>query len=582
MNLHGVTAAVLAILSASAAFAQLPSDAEIRKILADRVGAENLGIGLVAGVIDANGRRVIAYGSLAKNDTRRLDGSTIFEIGSISKVFTSLLLTDMARHGELSPTDPVAKYLPADVKVPERNGRQITLADLSTQSSGLPRLPANLHPKDLDNPYADYTVHQMYDFLSGYELTRDIGSQYEYSNLGVGLLGHVLSLVAGKDYETLVRTRIADPLGMTSTRVTLTPEMKARYAAGHSATLNPVPSWDIPTLAGAVALRSTANDLLIFLAANLGYTPTPLAQAMADQISIRRPAGPDMQIAYGWHVQTGDGSSIFWHNGGTGGFRSYIGFDPKVGAGVVVLSNLSDTAGPDDIGRHLLNPKYPLAQVPHPVEHTEITLDPKLFDRYVGAYSLGMYALLTVSRDGDRYFAQLAGQPALEIFPESERRFFYKTVDAQLAFDGNAEAATTQVTLHQNGRDQVAPRLTGDQARRVAAAIKAHNADVAKRYQAQSESPGAAAAVRRSLLELQAGEPNYALMSDGLADATRRQLPSIQSTLGKLGAIESVTFKGVGAGGADIYEVKFERGAGECRISLADDGRTQGFTFRPL
>src|SRR5215467_869426 len=202
------------IFSCAAALSQLPSDAAIRAILSERVGPENRGIGIVVGVIDANGRRVVAYGSLAKNDNRRLDGGTEFEIGSMTKVFTSLLLMDMTRRGEVALTDPVAKFLPESVKVPERNGRKITLADLSTQSSGLPRLPTNMKPKNRMNPYADYSVEQMYDFLSAYKLPRDVGSQFEYSNFGVGLLGHALSLRDGHDYETMLRTRVLGPLGM--------------------------------------------------------------------------------------------------------------------------------------------------------------------------------------------------------------------------------------------------------------------------------------------------------------------------------------------------------------------------------
>jgi serine-type D-Ala-D-Ala carboxypeptidase/endopeptidase len=275
------------------------ADAEIRKILADRIGAENLGVGMVVGVIEPKGRRVVAYGSLAKDDQRPLNGDTVFEIGSMTKVFTSLVLMDMAQKGEVALTDPVSKYLPASVKVPERNNKKITLQDLSTQSSGLPRMPTNFKPKDETNPYADYTPEMLYQFLSGYQLTRDIGSQYEYSNLGVGLLGHALTLRAGSDYEAMVKSRILDPLGMKSTRVTLSPEMKARLAIGHSPTLSPVTNWDLAALAGAGALRSTTNDILTFLAANLGYTRTPLAAAMAAEVSIRRPAGaPDMQIAY--------------------------------------------------------------------------------------------------------------------------------------------------------------------------------------------------------------------------------------------------------------------------------------------
>src|SRR5258706_10486600 len=198
-----------AVLGLIPAFAQvpvdtpIPPDAEIRKILADRVGAENRGLALVVGVIDANGRRGVAYGSLAKDDKRPVDGDTVFEIGSITKVFTSLVLMDMVQKGEVAVTDPVAKYLPAAVKVPERNGKKITLQDLATQSSGLPRMPSNFKPKDPSNPYADYSPDRLYEFISGYELTRDIGAQFEYSNLGVGLLGQVLSLRAGTDYEAM-------------------------------------------------------------------------------------------------------------------------------------------------------------------------------------------------------------------------------------------------------------------------------------------------------------------------------------------------------------------------------------------
>lgn len=349
-------------------FAQASADDVIRRILADRIGSEDSGIGMVVGVIDPKGRRVISYGSLAKNDKRPLNGDTIFEIGSMTKVFTSLVLMDMALKGEVAVTDPVSKYLPANVTVPERNGRKITLQDISTQSSGLPNLPANIAPKDAGNPYADYSVEQLYQFLSGYQLPRDIGAQYEYSNLAVGLLGHALALRAGMSYEATVRSRICEPLGMKDTRVTLSPEMKTRLATGHGPDLSAVPNWDLPTLPGAGALRSSANDILIFLAANLGYTKTPLAAAMAAEVSIRRPAGaPDMQIAYAWRIQTKNGNSIIWHSGGTGGYRTYMGFDPKTRTGVVVLSNLASSAGPNDIGRHLLDASYPLENI-EPVE----------------------------------------------------------------------------------------------------------------------------------------------------------------------------------------------------------------------
>ena len=571
------------ILTAAFAVAQPGSDAEIRKILADRVGAENRGIAIVAGIIDANGRRIVSYGSVAKDDKRRLDGDTVFEIGSVSKVFTSLLLMDMVRKGEVALNDPISKYLPSTVKVPERNNHQITLADLSTQSSGLPGMPGNFNPKDRENPYADYSVQQMYDFLSGYTLTRDIGSQFEYSNLGVGLLGHVLTLRAGKSYEELVRSRICDPLGMKDTRVTLTPDMKARLAVGHNEAGNPAANWDIPTLAGAGALRSTTNDMLIFLAANLGYTKTPLAQAMADEISIRRPTGqPGMEIAYNWLVQTKDGNSIIWHNGGTGGYRTYMGFDPKARVGVVVLSNIDTQAGPDDIGRHLLDASYPLVQVKPPSEHTEITLDTKTFDRYVGVYQLAPSMLLTMSRDGATLYTQLTGQPKFPVFAESDHKFFLKVVDAQLTFDVDAQGAPTQVTLHQNGRDTVAKRLTDAEAKSAQEAIDVRNAEVAKRAKAQTPAPGTEAALRRTIKELQTGEPNYDLMVPAFAAVTRQQLPQMKAEIGQWGALQSVTFKRVDPqSGADVYSVKFANASSEWGIILSADGKTAGMIFRP-
>lgn len=567
--------AVVFALSCAVVFSQVPPNAEVRKILAERIGMENLGVALVVGVIDANGRRVVSYGSFDKNDKRPLNGDTVFEIGSMTKVFTSLLLMDMVRKGEVSLTDPVSKFLPDSVKIPERDGRKITLADLSTQSSGLPRMPSNLNPKNPDNPYADYTVQQMYDFLAGYQLTRDIGSKYEYSNLGVGLLGHALALRAGKSYEALVKERICGPLGMTDTNITLTPAMKARLAVGHTSTLAPAANWDLPVFAGAGGLRSTANDILTFLAANLGYVKTPLAQAMADEVSIRRPVGSDMEIAYGWHVLTKGGSSIVWHNGGTGGYRTYMGYDPKARTGVVVLSNMSTPQGPDDIGQHLLIASIPLLKLAPPAERTEIAVAPEVFDRYAGAYRLGSSTILTMSRDGSRFYTQLTGQPRIEVFAESERKFFLKVVDAQLTFDVDPSGTATQVILHQNGIDQAAKRLAEADVKSAADAIEARNAAIAKRFKDQTQSPGTETALGRTLKELQQGEPNYDLMSSQVAAATRAQLPQLKSLMADYGALQSLTFKGVGSAGADIYDVKFEHATAEWRIMLGPDGKTE-------
>jgi serine-type D-Ala-D-Ala carboxypeptidase/endopeptidase len=428
-----------------------PAETDIHRILADRVDVQRQAVGIVAGVVDPSGRRVVVHGKAG--GSAKLDGDTIFEIGSATKVFTALLLADAVARGDVALTDPISKYLPGEVKVPERGGRKITLQDLATHTSGLPRLPSNLAPKDPTNPYADYTVANLYEFLGGYQLTRDIGSEYEYSNFGAGLLGHILALRAGMTYEELVQKRITGPLGMKSTFIVIPEKAKARLAAGHDAELKPAANWDLPTLAGAGALRSTVNDLLIFLSANLGLTKSPLAAAMASTIAMRRPAARGAEVALGWHVaKSAGGNDIFWHNGGTGGYRSFVGFDPKTRTGVVLLSNTSTPEGVDDIGRHLLDPAAPLIK-----SRTQIAVTPEVLEKYTGRYELQPGFVLTVTRENDRLFAQLTGQPRFEIFPESEKKFFYRVVNAQITFEDGKS-----LVLHQNGRDVPARRLEGD------------------------------------------------------------------------------------------------------------------------
>jgi len=428
----------------------IPSDSEIRQILVERIDKERQSVGIVVGVIEPRGRRIIAYGNLDKVDKRPVDGDTIFELGSVTKVFTAFLLADMAHRGEVGLTDPVAKYLPAEVKMPERGGRQITLQDLATHTSGLPPMPSNFEPKDANNPFADYSVKQLYQFLSGYQLTRDIGSQYEYSNVGGGLLGQVLATRAGMNYDDLLRSRICELLSMNDTRITLSKELRARLAIGHDQSLEPASNWDMGALAGAGALKSTANDLLVFLAANLGYTKSPLSPALAIMLKTRKQTGvPGLEIALGWHISTHEGQEIIWHNGATGGYRAFVGYSLKSKVGVVVLSNAYTTAGIDDIGQHLLDIKYPLYAAPK--QRKEVAVDPKLFEGYVGRFQIDPDFILTVTQEGNHLFVQATGQPRYEVFAEGEKDYFFKIVDAQITFETDIHGRATGLVLHQDG-----------------------------------------------------------------------------------------------------------------------------------
>jgi CubicO group peptidase (beta-lactamase class C family) len=341
---------VLLLWAGAIAFAQ--SDDEIRRILANRIDRDKKSPGIVVGMIDPNGgRRVVAHG--------KVQGDTLFEIGSITKVFTALVLADMAERGEADLRDPVAKYLPEGVRMPRRGRREITLEDLATHMSGLPRLPTNLPLTNLANPYADYTPERLYQFLRSYELPRDPGSKWEYSNLGTGLLGHVLSRRAGTDYETLVRLRICGPLDMFSTWMIVPQHLRVLMASGHSMQQLPVGNWTFDALAGAGAFWSDMADLLEFVAGNLGHKASGLAPAMAAMLKVRPDIGQGkMGQALGWNTMIRLEGDLFWKDGGTLGFSTFIGFDPKRRAGVVVLSNAA--GGVNDIGVHLLDNRSPL------------------------------------------------------------------------------------------------------------------------------------------------------------------------------------------------------------------------------
>ncbi|MBI3857474.1 MAG: beta-lactamase family protein [Planctomycetes bacterium] len=303
--------------------------------------------GLAIGILKEGRSQVLGYGRLSAQASLPPDGDTLFEIGSITKTFTGILLLQQVAAGAMALDDPIRKHLPPSLKLPSRNGKEITLLHLATHRSGLPRLPNNMAPKDSTNPYADYGFPDLYHCLETVELARDPGEAYEYSNLGMGLLGHLLELKVGRSYEPLVIEKICRPLGMADTVITLNPDQKRRLAPGHSASGKPASNWDLPGLAGAGALRSTVNDMLRYLEANLGDS---FAEAHLTRASI----GGGRRIGLAWHLTplAASGPTMVWHNGGTGGYRCYAGFVKSSRTAVVVLGN--STSDTDKLGVDLL------------------------------------------------------------------------------------------------------------------------------------------------------------------------------------------------------------------------------------
>jgi CubicO group peptidase (beta-lactamase class C family) len=447
---------VLVPIAPARADAAPPIPDAVKANVKARVDA-GLAPGIVVGIIVPGGESYFSYGVLAAGKPGEVDADTIFEIGSMTKAFTGTLLAEMVRRGEVKLDDPVKKYLPDTVKVPHEGPREITLLDLATHRSGLPRMPANFNPADPNDPYVDYTAELLYAYLAEATLSHPIGSSYEYSNFGMGLLGHALARAAKSDYETLVRQRIAKPLKMTITSTLDDAANAKRRAQGHTVegvTPAPAPAWTWRTssvLVGAGGLRSTAREMLRFVAANAGLVESPLSAAMQDAHKERADAGsPKMGIGLAWHLRKNGDQIEVWHNGGTGGFHSFVGFDPKTKTGVVVLCNSTESI--DDIGIHVLDPETPLKEASKAVVVPEAKLA-----RLDGHYDLGG-AAIDVTHEGSQLYAQVTGQQRFPVFPKSETVFFYHVVPAELEFSVEADGTVNQLTLHQGGRDVPAKR----------------------------------------------------------------------------------------------------------------------------
>jgi CubicO group peptidase (beta-lactamase class C family) len=436
---------------------QAPADPAIRQLIADRI-APRAGEGIAVGVLEPQGTRIVSSGPV--------EASTLFEIGSISKVFTALILADMAAKGEISLDDPAEKYLPAGAHMPERGGRKITLRDLSMHRSGLPRLPDNMPYGDPDDPYADYTEAQMLEFLGRYALPRDIGAQWEYSNFGVGLLGYLLGRAAHEDYETLLRERITGPLGMADTAVSLSPQQTARLATPHDQFGRPAKPWNLPTLMGAGGIRSTAPDMLKFAAAVLDPS-SPLGPAMKLALSELGDTGSSrVRQALGWQVVTPEpGREVLMHDGGTGGFRSSLVLEPAEQRAVVVLANSGAEPSTNDLAVHILlgTPVAPTPPLPPaPVTRAEVTLPAAELERVVGLYDFAAGVVFNVIRDGDVLRAQREGAvtgPVLQIFPEAPLKFFWKAVDAQVRFIADESGKVTGAEFSQGGQTLTGKRI---------------------------------------------------------------------------------------------------------------------------
>ena len=444
-----ILAGVLLAVSAHIAEAPKPVDtAAITSALETRIEYGN-GVGYVVGIINGDQQQILTAGKARKTGGLPLSENSLFEIGSITKTFTGILLADMILKGEVTLDDTVISLLPAGTTLPVRNGQNMTLRHLVTHSSGLPRMPSNFAPADNSNPYADYSVADMYKFLAGYALPRDIGETAEYSNLGMGLLGHVLALKTGQSYEELVTERIFKPLGMTDSSITVSEAQKPNFTDGHDPSGDATSHWDLPTFAGAGAIRSNGRDMMKYLAANMGLTSSALTPAIEMSHKFQRKFDPDtMHIGFAWITVTNEAGDLTWHNGGTGGYRSFLGLNKATKTGVLVLANSNDNA--DVIAHGILGGDVSSFTI---AENKEIALSGKKLRKYVGEYQLAPAFSITISVEDDKLWAQATGQGKAQLYAKANNEFFYKVVKASVSFVEGEAGDIVSMVLHQNGAD---------------------------------------------------------------------------------------------------------------------------------
>ena len=345
---------------------------------------------IVVGLVNPNGTQFYGYGNMSNANPITVNKDTIFAIGSITKVFTTILLADMVNRGLVNLDDPIEKYLPTSVKVPTFNGQKITLENLATHTSGLPEFPVShcvSNFKEIDDDDDDsiqerlffiecdknYTFDQLYPDLSNITLTSEPGLKFEYSTFGSSLLGHILALKSGMSYDRLLEERILNVLGMNSTSIVLSDAQKSRLAIGH---LNgqELPFWNASRpIVPAGALHSSVADMLKFASANLGLIDTIINNAMKESHIIIHDSGLGKAfsnnytayVSLGWIIATDFGTQIVEHNGETvDGYNSFIALNPSKVRGIVIIASASsidiDVAnivfGPrDDLSRLIWN-----------------------------------------------------------------------------------------------------------------------------------------------------------------------------------------------------------------------------------
>lgn len=443
----------------------LPPKTNVEKLIKERVD-RGYNVGIVVAVISPQGTNFYSYGKSSKQPSAwPVNENSLFPLASVTKIFTGLLLADMVEKGKLSLDDPAQKYLPQTVRLPTYQGHEITLLQLATHTSGLPPRPVLVVSED---PYGHLTPQDLENFLNNYSLTRAPGAQYEYGDLGFGLLADIVASQAGMSYPRLLAEIITKPLDMNHTEIITSPNNNQKLVTGYNAADLQTPYFHFPILQGAGALYSTASDLEKFVAANLGLTKSNLYSAMklshiprytegnpANNLDF--PGAENLRIGLGWNIDSEH--HLIWKNGNMPGFSSFIGFNPVKKIGVVILTNTGNVIYTTNLGTHLLNSKLKLFPL-----YQEKVIDRKWLEKYSGKYlvSDGSYYTI-VTKDNHLKVQHINhGIPSdfFNIYPLSETQFFGRVANALFTFQ--LEKKTGGFILNENGVKTSAKKITSE------------------------------------------------------------------------------------------------------------------------
>ncbi|MEZ6091472.1 MAG: serine hydrolase [Pirellulaceae bacterium] len=427
---------------------------EARQFAAPLVEAERVD-GLSVGVTQGNKQWSFHLGK-ATPDGKSPDDQTLYEIGSLSKVFTALLLATSVVDKTVDLNEAAAGG-PSETPLPRFSEQSIRWIDLVTHRSGLPRLPDNFGDPSHSDPYADYDSQRARAFLSKHELRRKPGDGFEYSNFAYAWLGHLVAQRADSDYETLLAQRVTGPLNMKDTVVSLSEDQQARMAVGNTSFGNPGNRWEFADLPGAGAIRSTIADMQEFVAASLHPPEAKIGEAIELAWRQHHPGdGSNFAMGLGWMIAR-DGQTRF-HNGQTGGFHAAMFVNRSLDSAIVVLANTAEATLVDQIAERLIQRTAGMKVLPPSLDR-EIKVDAEQMQRLVGRYQLTPELIFDVQVQDNRLMVELTNQPRFQVYAKTPILWFYKVVDAQLEFELESSGPAKAIILHQFGLKQKATRL---------------------------------------------------------------------------------------------------------------------------